>query len=340
MDGLPPEVAAPPVFHGGGLDAARRRFPDAPLPWVDLSTGINPVSYPVGPIPVEAWRRLPDTVALARLEGAAARTYGAPDATCVVATPGTQAIIQWLPRLIPAQRVGVLDFGYQEHPAAWRAAGADVSTLTSLDGLADVDVAVVVNPNNPDGRLVPPGVLVDLARRGATLIVDEAFMDVMDPDFSLVPLSPGENIIVLRSFGKMYGLAGLRLGFAVGGPAFAAKLRGALGPWAVSGPAIAVATEALGDRAWGAGARARLSADAARLDRLLAKAGFEILGGTPLFRLAAHSRASRWFERFGGAGLLVRPFPARPTWLRFGLPGDDEAWARLDATCEAGPGMP
>ncbi len=326
---------SPEIYHGGDLAAARLRFPDAPSPWLDLSTGVNAWPYPIGTIEETAWTRLPDATALAALQAAAAGAYGVADPSLVAAAPGTQALIQLLPRILPAKRVAIHGFGYQEHPAVWRAAGADVRIVERLDALADpgVDVAVVVNPNNPDGRITDPRLLRDLAaildRRGGALIVDEAFMDAVRPSASLAPMLPKTGAIVLRSFGKVYGLAGLRLGFALTGAEFAAKIRAAFGPWAVSGPAIAIGAKALADHAWLDDAAVRLAKSAARLDLLLIGAGFSIVGGSPLFRLARHADAAGWFERLGRAGILVRPFSERPHWLRFGLPGEEAEWARL-----------
>ncbi len=324
---------APPILHGGDLASAGSRFPGAPTPWIDLSTGLNPRGYPVGAIPDEVWRRLPDAAALAALEGEAAAAYGVPPSHHAVAAPGTQALIQMLPRLLPARRVAVLGFGYGEHPGSWRAAGADVSVVEALADMDRADVAVVVNPNNPDGRRVVPEDLAALAgrlaARGGTLVVDEAFMDVCDPALSLVPRLPARNAVVLRSVGKFFGLAGLRLGFAIADHDLAPRIRAALGPWAVSGPAIAIAARALSDTTWQSAERRRLDVDASRLDDLLIRAGFEILGGTLLFRLTGSAEAPHWFERLGRAGILVRPFPARPDWLRFGIPSPDRDWERL-----------
>lgn len=330
--------AGPPAAlqHGGDLAAARARFPDAPAPWVDLSTGINPRAFPLPEFPAEAWTRLPGRAELDGLLAAAAAAYGAPGPDHVVAAPGTQALIALLPRLVPsARRVAVLGFGYEEHPESWRRAGAEVAIVDDIAALGHADVAVVVNPNNPDGRLVPvdrlAAVAAEIGRRAGLLVVDEAFADMAPTGMSLVPHLEGTGAVVLRSFGKAYGLAGLRLGFACAAPALAARIAAMLGPWAVSGPALAIGTAALGDRAWLAGTIAAATADAARLDGLLAGAGFEVVGGTPLFRLARHAEAGRWFERLGRAGILARPFARRPEWLRFGLPADAAAWSRLAA---------
>ncbi len=333
------ETPAPeaPILHGGRLDAARRAFPQAPLPWVDLSTGVSPRPYPLPELPSSVWTRLPDEGAFAAAEAAAARAYRAPAHLETIAGPGTQAFIQLLPRLFPARRVGVLGFTYAEHAAAWRAAGAQVFTADSLDALAAADAAVVVNPNNPDGRLAPPRQLAalagDMAGRGGLLVVDEAFADFA-PQASVLPHAPARGLIVLRSFGKAYGLPGVRLGFALCGRDLAAPLRAALGPWSVSGPALALGATALADVAWRAARAVELQQDAARLDALLSAAGFEIIGGTALFRLASRENAGAWFERLARRGVLTRSFAERPQGLRFGLPASEAEWGRLAEALE------
>jgi cobalamin biosynthetic protein CobC len=320
-------------YHGGNLGAARRLFPRAPEPWIDLSTGINPHAYPLPRLPRELWTRLPDPADIAALEAAAAHRYGAA-ASQTIAAPGSQMIIQLLARLRPARRVGILGFSYGGHEQAWRAAGADVETVKTVADLAAFDVAIIVNPNNPDGRVVDrDGILAhhrDMAPRGGLLAVDEAFMDLAQGR-SLAPVLPSSRTIVLRSFGKAYGLAGLRLGFAIASPDVAAPLRAALGSWPVSGAAIAIGRAALADGPWLDRMRTRLERDAARLDRLLRKAGFEAIGGTPLFRLVRHDGAQRLFADLMGQAILVRPFAAFPDRLRFGLPAGPEAWRRLSA---------
>jgi cobalamin biosynthetic protein CobC len=169
-----------------------------------------------------------------------------------------------------------------------------------------------------------------LARRGGRLIVDEAFMDLHGLQDSLVPHLP-TGALVLRSFGKTYGLAGLRLGFALGSPEDCARLRTALGPWAISGPAIEIGQRALTDDAWLVRAQRRLRDEADRLDRMLQSAGLAIVGGTALFRLVRHKHAAWWFEALCAAGILTRPLREQPEWLRFGIPHGPKAWTRLEA---------
>jgi cobalamin biosynthetic protein CobC len=319
------------TYHGGALDVARRLAPGAPKPWIDLSTGINPHPYPLPEIAPEVWSRLPGSGALAELEAAAAARYGAP-VGMVVAGPGSQALIQTLARIIPRGAVGVLGPTYGGLKAAFTAAGAQVDEAKRIEDMGDLDVAIVVNPNNPDGRITPRADLLQLHRRlaprGGVLIVDEAFADFDGESESLAPVLPGKAV-VLRSFGKSFGLAGLRLGFAIASPEIVHSLRAALGPWPVSGPAIAIGTRALADLAWTDAMRDRLGAEAARLDGLLKRNGWRILGGTRLFRLAAKADARAAFERLVAAGILARPFADAADWLRFGIPGDESAWRRL-----------
>ncbi|MCT8971905.1 threonine-phosphate decarboxylase CobD [Microbaculum marinisediminis] len=322
------------IAHGGRLAEARRLFPGAAEPIIDLSTGINPRPYPVPDVPAEVWARLPEPSDAAALEAVAAATYGG-DPTRVVAAPGTQVLISLLPRIVPLTSVAVVGPTYAEHAAAWAQSGAAVTEVGSHEAAAGHDGIVLCNPNNPDGRRTDPDTLAalasGLAARGGLLVVDEAFADLEDGPLSLIPDLPGAGVVVLRSFGKTYGLAGLRLGFAVAGPELAAKIRAALGPWAVSGPAIGIGRRALADTGWLAATRARLDGDRQRLDGLLTRAGLAVVGGTRLYRLAESAQAPAVFDRLGQAGIFVRRFAYRPDWLRFGMPGDEAAWARLAA---------
>ena len=317
--------------HGGRLAAARLLFPGAPEPFLDLSTGINPVPYHLPRFPADAFTRLPEPEALWELQSIAAAAYGAASPEMVAAAPGTQILISLLPHLLPWRDVAVLGPTYAEHALSWRAAGARVTETEDAGELARHEVAVLCNPNNPDGRRHDRAALAALAARVRLLVVDESFADFDGPERNAAPLLPRPDLLVLRSFGKSYGLAGLRLGFALAEPALAGRLRAMMGPWAVSGPALAVGIPALRDRNWLIEASRRCAVDALRLDMLLARAGFRILGGTSLFRLASHAAAPDWFGRLGRAGILVRGFRDRPDRLRFGLPGDEAGWTRLEA---------
>jgi cobalamin biosynthetic protein CobC len=320
------------IWHGGDLGEARRLFPRAPEPWIDLSTGINPIAYPVPPLPASLFARLPSTADHRDLEAAAAEAYAAKDPGMVVAAPGTQVLISLLPHLRPRSRVAVIGPTYAEHAHSWRKAGHDVEEVETLDRHGSADVAVVVNPNNPDGRLLDRETLLrlaeDLRSRGGWLVVDEAFADFDDAE-SLVPVLPF-NTVVLRSFGKTYGLAGLRIGFALSPEPIATGLRSALGPWAVSGPAIETSRKALRDGEWLEAARAARTADARRLDTLLGPVAGAPLRGTVLYRLLESPRASELFRLLGEHGIWVRRFQYNSDLLRFGLPGTQAEWQRLE----------
>ncbi len=321
------------AYHGGGLSAAAQKYPEAPRPWLDLSTGINAVAYPFAPLGPEVFARLPEAEHISALEAAAAQAFGLGGGACVAA-PGTQALLQILPRLIPAKKVGQLGFTYAEHGRCWAASGAEVFRAEAQEDLLDAEVAVIVNPNNPDGRPLRAEELRDLAQkfasRGKWLVVDEAFADFM-PENSLAPLLPLPGVIVLRSFGKCFGLAGLRLGFALSVEPFGKRLKAALGPWAVSGAAVEIGVRAYADAAWRDASAKRLAGEGARLDEILSAAGFELVGGTPLFRLARHEKAGDIFATLCRAGILTRPFAEKPDWLRFGIPYGEQNFARLAA---------
>ena len=323
------------IHHGGQLSLLRQRYPGAPGPLIDLSTGINPFPYPVPPIPETAYTRLPETVHIGELKEAAAAAYGARDPQLIAVAPGTQILISLLPRVFPAAQVAIRSPTYGEFSAVWNAAGAAVVEGAGIDSLERGDVAILCNPNNPDGRMLAPEKLRELqarkARAGSRLIVDEAFAEFSEADVSLVPELPRPGLIVLRSFGKAYGLAGLRLGFLIAEPDIAKRVEEALGPWPVSGISIQVAVSALSDVVWREKMTERLARTGERLDSLLSSQGLEAVGGTSLFRLVRHDNAPAIAAVLGRAGILVRDFPERSDWLRFGMPPDEAAWTRLEA---------
>ena len=321
------------LFHGGDIAAAEAVFGLHPQGWLDLSTGINPRPYDFGKVATGAYSRLPQTKSLDALLNAAREYYGAPHVETVTATPGTQALIQWLPRLRGASRVAVVGPTYGEHARAWQSAGHTVTEIRAPDQAGgDTDVLVLVNPNNPDGtgyaadRLA--GLCRRLASRGGWLIVDEAFCDVT-PDLSLAADCASDGLIILRSFGKFFGLAGVRLGFALSHPSLAARLSEAFGPWAVPGPTLEIGVKALGDAAWIDETGATLATGRRRLEKLLQDQGLEIVGGTDLFILVRSDRAQVLHSRLAEQGIWTRAFPENPEWIRFGQPGTGENWQRL-----------
>ncbi len=320
-------------MHGGDLAAARHSFPDAAEPFVDLSTGINPNPYPLPDLPPEIFARLPEAAGLERLAAIAAAAYGAPSARHVVPAPGTQILLPLICGLVPPARAAILTPTYSEHARAAALAGHAVAEIRDIAEVGDAKLVLLTNPNNPDGRRWSKADLLTLAKnlkaRGGLLIVDEAFMDVGPTGESCAGEVVSGNIAVLRSFGKFFGLAGLRLGFALAAPPLARRLAGLLGPWAVSGPALMIGALALADRDWIENSRRQLNAAALRLDAILRDGGLESVGGTALFRLVQTSAAGELFQHLGRAGILVRSFADHSDWLRFGLPADEPQWRRL-----------
>lgn len=313
--------------HGGGLDAAITRHGGQRGDWLDLSTGINPVPYPVGPLTADAWQALPDAAATEALIDAARTFWSVPDGAAIVPAPGASAIIARLPYL-PERggRAHVPGPTYNEHEAALAASGR--WTISHDD--PDAEFHVHVHPNNPDGRFADQRSF----GRAHLTVIDESFCDVC-PDKSLVAQAAKPGVIVLKSFGKFWGLAGLRLGFAIGHPETLLPSDGRrnlselMGPWPVSGPALAIGTRALCDTVWAEQTRGRLSRDAARLDQAMIAAGARVIGGTDLFRLYDTPSAADWQKRLAASHIWSRTFPYSRTWLRLGLPAPD-SWDRLE----------
>lgn len=321
--------------HGGDLSEAIAQFGGAPESWLDLSTGINPWPYPVpDKLPVQSWQRLPHRAAERDLIEAARIAYDVPAGVDIAIAPGTQALIQILPHVMTGGAVAIAGPTYSEHAIAFARAGREVIAV-GLDALpSGATHAVVVNPNNPDGRITPRDAIADAARRldkfGGGLIVDEAFADVV-PDCSVVELCRELPIVVLRSFGKFFGLAGLRLGFAIARPGLAAEIAATLGPWPVSGPALVIGRAALSDRRWIDATRALLSQQANELDAVLRAADLELVGGTSLFRFVRHRDAHAIHARLAHQQIWTRSFDHAGDVLRFGLPPTADALRRLAA---------
>jgi len=315
--------------HGGRLRAASLRYGIALTDWLDLSTGIAPYGWPLPAIPASAWARLPEPQD--GLETAAREYYGVNN---LLPVAGSQAAIQALPRMLRDARVGIVSPAYAEHAAAWQREGHRLLELSECgieQALEHLDVLLLINPNNPTGRRFAPERLLDwyarLAERGGWLVVDEAFIDCT-PEFSLAAHSHLPGLIVLRSFGKFFGLAGIRLGFVLAQPTMLEQLGELLGPWSVSGPSRVVATALLGDHAGQRLQRERLLVDGERLATLLSAQGFAPTGGCALFQFCCMPDAGELHEFLARQGVLTRLFSS-PSSLRFGLPADESGWLRL-----------
>ena len=303
--------------------------------WVDLSSGLAPWPFAVPDIPLRAWARLPETDD--GLEQAACGYYGAAH---VLPVAGSQMAIQLLPRLRRIGKVGVLSPCYAEHAEAWRRNGYIVREVLEQEVdffLDSLDVLVVVNPNNPTGLSLTPDRLLEwhakLAQRGGWLVVDEAFMD-NTPHLSLAPVAHQVGLIVLRSFGKFFGLAGVRLGFVLAERRLLKLLAEQVGPWAVSGPTRAVGQACLLDTEGHTRQRLRTEVASERLARLLAQHGFAPQGGCALFQWLITEHAEALHEFMARRGILLRLFIHNSS-LRFGLPADEADWTRLAQAFEA-----
>ena len=320
-----------PVPHGGNLHEAARRYAIPYDAWLDLSTGINPHGYPVPPVPADAWRCLPDSGD--GFAERAARYYGAPDASHVLPVAGSQAAIRALPSMLERGTVGIARLTYGEYAPAFARAGHRVTTLdvTRATLPDDLTHAVVVNPNNPTAEHLSAATLLQwhaaLRERGGTLIVDEAFADAM-PSASLAAQTHRERLVVLRSPGKFFGLAGVRAGFVLGCPRLLESLDEALGAWTVSGPARHAVSAAFADAAWQHDMRARLAQESVRLAELLKAHGFEVRS-TSLFAWIADERAARLHQALARQGVWTRFF-AEPASLCFGLPATESDWTRFE----------
>lgn len=331
-------MSASGVFHGGGIDAAAVRYGRPVDEWLDLSTGINPCPPALPQIDASFWHRLPDRGQIEALQTAAASFYGS-GAVRPLPASGTQILIRALAdQADRGRRVAILSPTYGEYQHVFEGAGFGVDPISSLDQVSPAHgLVVVVNPNNPDGRIVARDELVQftaqLRSSETTLVVDEAFGDLM-PELSMAAeVERFSNLVVLRSFGKFFGYAGLRLAFAIAGMQHAASIERFIGPWPVSGPALAIGTALLCDDHQGI--RKIIRERRAALDVILTDRRLPVVGGTDLFALVAVDNARVLFERLAGEGILTRAFDYRPDWLRIGLFATDEDGSRLSAALKS-----
>ncbi|NIY76251.1 threonine-phosphate decarboxylase [Thalassospira sp. HF15] len=348
-----------PINHGGAIDRAAQRYGIPAIEWLDLSTGINPLAYPVRGIDGAHWQRLPLATELDALKQAAQAYYQTPTTKHIVCAPGTQALIQTIPFWLkdrmasPTEpNVHIMGPTYGEHERCWLRACYPVDNHQTIpndrcdrakDILRTADagtVVVQVNPNNPDGAIYPPTDIIALGQLAATrdcwLVVDEAFMDC-EPNQSVCRyIDQLPTTIILRSFGKFFGLAGARLGCAIMDIDLARDLENRIGPWAIPGPTLVVGTQALLDQSWQQDTRTRLSNDAARLDQLVTEnSKLKLSGGTDLFRYYQGTDCKALADHLGQKGILVRLFDHDANKVRFGLPGTAADWKRLEEAMAA-----
>ncbi|MFS8366936.1 threonine-phosphate decarboxylase CobD [Acetobacter oryzifermentans] len=328
--------------HGGQVQKVMQMFANAPQPFVDLSTGISPFAYPAKLPDLSALHTLPEEAEEAALQMAAATAYGVSDPSMVVAGGGSQSLIALLPRVLKAERACILGSTYSGHMQAWKKNGIPVSEVPDFAQLQLAaqqknTVCIICNPNNPDGRLIGASHLLDLANicqaAGSWLVVDEAFADITGQ--SVASALPHPALLVLRSFGKTYGLPGVRLGFLLAQPSVAAYARDLLGSWPVSTIALAVGCQALQDKEWLKQTSTKLYAASLRLKKLLTKAGLSHKGQAVLFELVECERAAELWQHLCQQGIVTRIFPYNTHWLRMGLPASEVQWHRLEAALQA-----
>lgn len=322
--------------HGGDIEAFGVAHPHATRPLIDLSTGINPSVYEPT-IDPDWMTRLPGKAEEDACTMAFA-SYAGVDTACVTLAPGTQAIISGLPHLFEPCSVAVLAPTYGEHAVGWQAAGHSVSSYAASNiSNVNADIILVTNPNNPDGQTFDPTLLRELQikqkARGGWLVVDEAFVDCA-PELSLVDQVGKGGLIVLRSFGKFFGLAGLRLGFFLGPQEISERLATRLGPWCVSTTALHIGQQAYADATWIAATRASLKTNMGRLRMLVDPTLGTSIGGTSLYQLLDVSNGRDAAEHLATHGIFVRTFPDMPNWLRIGLPGEAWQWDRLETALD------
>ena len=318
--------------HGGDISAAVEEFGIQINSWIDLSTGINRDYYPKLDLDRTSLTNLPSKIRLEELVNSAKNYYQVQYDSELIAAPGTQSLLECLPSIFPNFNVAILSPTYSEHQYTWHKAGNTIIIADSIDKLIKGRIGVIVNPNNPDGRQHQVKDLVSIAKEMELLIIDEAFCDGI-PDLSVIPYLENNNIIVLRSLGKFFGLAGLRLGFAIGKRKLIHALKERLGPWPVSGAAIEIGNRALSDRDWIQANIVNLTSKSSRLNNILKKK-FRVIGNTQLFALIKTYQSCALYKTLGENGIFIRRFQDQREWLRIGLPGPENEWSRFQSALD------
>lgn len=317
------------IEHGGNLERAMQSYGGSPSDWIDISTGISPFSASLPELRLSDWHRLPESASLDEL-AQIAQVYYASNQECIV-TSGSQFLINHLPDLLKGD-IGILEPSYGEYAASFARHGREYNALDTIDEIDDVQSIILANPNNPDGRLYAQGELYELAevlkKRDGYLVVDEAFCDVCD-NASMLIADPIENLIVLKSFGKFFGLAGARIGFVFAHNDVLHQIEQLQGPWSVSGPSISVAKYVLTCDGIHQDLLREISSRHSQFIQMLSDTRLKIIGGTKLFTLIEHENATDLHEHFLNKKILTRKFDYNACWLRLGLTSSTEEDLRL-----------
>lgn len=332
------------IQHGGNLTEAIKQYNITKENWLDLSTGISPWTYPFQPLPDRVWQELPPSGS--ELLASAAKFYDVKQ-NSITATPGSQIAIRLLPQLFEPSKVAIPTLGYKEHAASWQMANHqtlhyhDATELLELINTNRVEHVVVINPNNPNGEKLNLRTLDRIILKiSGICIIDEAFIDYYDDDFdegddstsissATKVLSDFEydNLIILRSVGKFFGLAGIRLGFCIGFHPSLQTLNALLQPWSISHASQYIGIQALQDKQWQQQQRVKIkqhqNAFQMALNDLLnqhleqhtsAEAGLF----TTVF--ADDTALNKLHHQLAKQGILTRLDNDQQSWLRFGLP--------------------
>ncbi len=332
----PNATEMPMPDHGGDIIWAANTFGIPHENWLDLSTGISPWSWPCENMPIEPFRTLPPNDDQLR---ETARKYYACDVEHILPVPGAQFLISMIPFWVKKGRVALPSIGYREHLNAWIKAGHDTvfyrdpHEIFSMIEKGDLNYIVIINPNNPTSEKMSPDTVLAIQSQlrqkhgqNRLLVLDEAFSDSF-PELALPNTERDSNTLVLRSFGKFFGLAGVRLGFFIANPKWLSKFRDVHGPWLVSHPALWLASRALADTPWINQQRRRIKAQSEALRGfLLEHYDDAMIRSSDLFQtvFASADELYRDFLAFAQQGILLRyqSYGDHSAWLRFGLPGE------------------
>jgi threonine-phosphate decarboxylase len=281
--------------HGGNIYAASRDLRCQPASMLDFSASINPLGMAPGAVQVvqaslELATHYPDPDCY-ELKQALGRFHGI-DPECVCIGNGSTELIFLLPKTLALRRALIPGPTFSEYAAAMRAVGGEVSMLLAppeeefrirLSQVAaalqrSLDCVWLCNPNNPTGQLWTKAQVLELwkkARRvGASLIVDEAFIDYCEADSVVSEATSRAGLLVLRSFTKFYGMPGLRVGYLVAEPTVIRRIEAMRLPWSVNNLAQVAAIASLNETSYAVRSRQLIIEERPRLAAALAGQGW------------------------------------------------------------------